>query len=526
MTLRQIQCQQAQKLLPSYLDGTLTLGERELLDAHWTSCVQCDHERRNAEALDARTRSALRAVVSSQALSPQREALMRRRLLREGQQARLRRRLPRSGFSGIAAGIAALLLVASLGMAVLRPAPAPVAPTKWLTSYYAPGQADRDITFAEQAAPAPISAPVTITFYDPTLPPSAYAPLLKRFQAANADVTVEVHQPAPPLADAATFAQESDCFVAGANLSNSTTRGALLPITRFAQADGRLDTGDFFPQLLDMVSHDDQLYGLPRSAKLRLTFFDPVALARSGVPLPERGWTTDDLTAGVRTLRAALPADRYAFVSHDAFDVVYLLAQRGARAPRPHEARIDGGATAAAVNWYLGLTAPQGASPPLGIGSPDALARRHALVEARSAAIWTGPLVPSQKVTPRLGIAPLPADNGAPTTLQSDAYFISKQSAHPGACWRWIRYLSFQQLSPESVPARRSHVRSHAFVLQYSKRQSNIVIAALDRATPTQPWSRLAVAALGDAIDEVALRGRPTRSALTAAQRYLETEWL
>jgi ABC-type glycerol-3-phosphate transport system substrate-binding protein len=520
MTPRQISCQRARALLPGHLDGTITLGDREQLEAHWATCAACNEERRSAEALDTRTRAALRAVMSGSALSPQRAARIRRSLV--GGQAH--RRFGRhSNFSGVVAGLAALMLLVSVSLGALRPATPAPAPAGWLNTY-ANARTDRDLAGARGRL-VPIRSAATIAFLDASIPPAAYASLVEQFQARNPDVTVQVRQPVAAANDHAALAAEGDCFVGSASVASPAARASLQVLTRFAQADAQINTDDFFPSTLTLTSYGDQLFGLPRSVRLRLTFFDRPALARANVPPPQRGWTTDDLAASARALRDELPPDRYPFLAYDSSDVAYLLTQRAGRAPQLGNARIDTGAMAEALGWYASLAQPPAAAPAIGLADPEARALRRAQIADGLPAIWTGPPVPSRYVNTRLGIAPLPSDMGAPSTADADAYFISRATGSPGACWRWIRFLSLQTNAvTDAVPARASQVHSRAYVQKIGTRQAGIVAAALERPASAQPWSSLALAALADAADEVLLRGRAPRAALSDAQHLLDDQ--
>lgn len=522
MTMRRISCQRARAFINSSLDGALTLGEREQLEAHLATCTACNAERRNAEQLDTRTRVALRGALDSYALTPQREAQIRRQVVARAKQS-YRRTWPSFTIGGLVAGIAAILLVASVGLGTLRPAPSVVEQPNFVS--YASGSSERDILFAERPQRAPIAAPVTITFLDPSLSAQAYAPLLKTFKAANTDVTVRIVQPGYVTGDIATLAGQSDCFVGNAAISSNDTRNAVYPLSRFTQADGQININDFFPQTLDLVTYNGQLYGLPRTAQLHLVFFDRPTLERLAVPLPQSGWNSDMFAATLDTLRKALPPNRYAFVPYDNSDAIYLLTQRGARAPQS-QVHIDINATAAAISWYADLVHASDNGALFELTNPAGLSNRRDVIAAGKAAIWTGAPVANNAISPSMGIVALPADANKPTALAADAFFISKNanSAHAGACWRWIRYLSLQTFGGQRVPARYSQVHSHAYLQQVGRRQVEVITTALARTSPVEPWTSTAVAALADAIDNVTLKGDPPRGALLRVQRALETD--
>jgi len=521
MTRGQIRCQRARDLIPAYLDGALTLGDREQLEAHLASCPLCARELHNIERLDMRTRLALRSVAEEYTLAPQREAQIRSRLLQAATSAQRRR--PRLNMSNAAAALAALIFIVSAGLATLRPTPPPSEQRGFVS--YASGPADRDLIFSERGR-GTIQAPVTITFLDSTLPEQTYASLVESFQAANPDVTVAVRRPEGTLTDPGFLADEGDCFVASADIDGPYIRDQLRPITRFAQADAQIHTDDFFPPLLDLVRTNDQLYGLPRAAQLRLAFFDLRTLVQYGVVPPDAHWTSDGLAARVEQLRERLPAGSYAFVPYDGYDAAYLLTQRGARAPHAGDVRLDTSATLSAVNWYNDLirtVSPDAQS----LNDSQSIARRQQLVATDHVAIWSAPPMSSHKLTPSTGIVPLPTDPERPGALQADAYFISKHTSgsRAGACWRWIRFLSFQTFAWDRVPARSSQVQSHSFISKFGQRQTQVVIAALSYPATIDPWTPTTVAALTDAIDDIVLRGAPPRSALQRVQRYLDAEW-
>ena len=155
------------------------------------------------------------------------------------------------------------------------------------------------------------------------------------------------------------------------------------------------------------------------------------------------------------------------------------------------------------------------------------MSNRRDIVAAGKAAIWTGAPVPNNAISPSMGIVALPADANKSTALAADAFFISKNasSAHAGACWRWIRYLSLQTFGGDHVPARYSQVHSHAYLQQVGRRQVDVINTALVRTTPVEHWTPAATAVLADAIDNVTLKGESPRGALLRMQRMLEIDW-
>lgn len=522
MTRRQIRCQRARELIPLYLDGALTLGERELLEAHLASCPLCTRELHNVERIDTRTRLALRSVVEEYSLSPQREAHIRRRLLSAN--AGSQRRWPRLNMSSLVAGIAAVLLVVSAGIATLRPTPPPREERGFVS--YASAPPDFDLRYSETGRGRLQADPVTVTFLDSTLPESVYKPLVERFQASNPGVTVQVHRPDNMLTDPRFLADQATCFVGSADINSALGHDQLYSLTRMAQADARIHTDDFFPPLLQLVQVDGQLYGLPRSAQMRLAFFDSTILLRNNVPLPEAGWTSNEFARDVAQLRAKLPAEMYPFLPYDGYDAAYLLAQRGVNAPHSDNSmRLDANTTTAAIGWYADLLRDS-ASVAWALNDHQNIARRQQLAASYRVGIWMGPPAPRYTLMPSIGVVPLPTDEGRPGALQADAYFISKNASgtEAGACWRWIRYLSFQTFDWQRVPARISQVQDDTYVERYGKQQTKVILAALNNLAPIDPWTPTTVTALSDALDDV-LRGTPPRNALLRVQRYLDSEW-
>ncbi len=97
-----------------------------------------------------------------------------------------------------------------------------------------------------------------------------------------------------------TLSQDSDCFEYDSPLSSSFSLSEsgrdLLDLAPFLDADPAMKA-DFFPAFLKPFELDGKLYGLPAGVDVEYIAYNADLLTKLGIPLPQPGWTFDDLVA-------------------------------------------------------------------------------------------------------------------------------------------------------------------------------------------------------------------------------------
>lgn len=80
--------------------------------------------------------------------------------------------------------------------------------------------------------------------------------------------------------------------------------------------------------------------------------------------------------------------------------------------------------------------------------------------------------------------------------INSAGYYISAATAHPDACWAWLRFLTEQPAAVDGVPARRSVAESAAYREKVGAAVADVVVPLVAEYTPPpddqllfkQPW--------------------------------------
>jgi ABC-type glycerol-3-phosphate transport system substrate-binding protein len=127
-----------------------------------------------------------------------------------------------------------------------------------------------------------------------------------------------------------------------------------------------------------------------------------------------------------------------------------------------------------------------------------------------------------------LGVIALPKDKRGIAEQMFDAYYISADTAHPDACWEWIKFLS-NRIIEGRIPPRRSLVESEAFREKVGEEVQAVYLEALEYDDPNLfkdledlPGSQRAYRFLKDALEEIVWKGADVHQSLAEAQRKAE----
>lgn len=510
MRKRQVSCQNLLEQMQAYSDGSLTLAERDLFDAHLSTCPKCARHWQQHQNFNTKMRFAIQQSANQQSLNPQREAEIRAHLSTIKPQNR-RKLLAWININSFVTSVAAFLLVGIVTTATFWPSAPPNGKSNKPFISYSSGKQAEGTAISTLRGQA-----ITIRFADTTLPAEQYEALVQSFQAANSDVTVLVSQPSSDQHNAGLLAATSDCFVAPSDIHQELLYKNLQPLTRYALADANININDFPAALLENVRVNDQLYGIPRSVDLRLLFYNSDQLQQAQVSLPENTWTIEEFSQIVEAV--AQNQKQPSFMPYDGYDILHLLTQQGINRPKSDEALFINAQTIAALKWYAVLGEAIATSP---LYDPEREQIYQKLVNQQELAIWTGKPVTAHKLTARVGVQALPVRPERPSIWQSDAYFISAatNSQQAGACWRWIRYLSLQRTDSQHIPARLSLINSENFIAQYGQRQTDAIIAGLEQAPHNQPWQPSHANGLFLLLDEVLIEQQPLYESLLKLQQ-------
>lgn len=391
-------------------------------------------------------------------------------------------------------------------------------------------------------------SPVAIGFAAPEPERQAYEPLIAEFNRQNPDVRVQFVPRDEPISQ--SFDQMMRQIVSSADTAatfllrpEDIASGLVRDLKPLIDADASFDAGDFYPGALAPESAGGGIYLLPRTLRPALFSYNKDLWARRGLPAPPTDWTWRDLLAAAEQLaqKRGDAVDIYGLAegSNGLEPLAGLLAEAGVDlAADAAQIRLDRPEIAAAIERMAGLAASGAVyvSPESSDSNqPHALLK---LIADQRVAMWfgapvvVGPDAPASKLA--VGSAPLP-ERGAPDRGGAEGYIMSSGTQHPDEAWRWLSFLSRQEVRQpffdtgevQFVPARKSLAERGGYWRRLDPDAAAAVQAALARgSSPLANFSvdRRAAAALGQALAAVVNDGRPVAQALAAAQASLDRQ--
>jgi multiple sugar transport system substrate-binding protein len=387
---------------------------------------------------------------------------------------------------------------------------------------------------------------VTITFVPGTslFDAQRYRDLAASFHETQSSITVwiEVRDWRSSFQE---VARRADCLRWTAAPAHNPDPEAILSLQPFLDADPAFPLTDFYPQLLERLSWQGQLWGLPADADCYVVEYNKDLFDAAGLAYPSLAWSTDDLlTLAVALTRGEGEEKQYGFVGdwNEVDDLLAVVERLGGRLmdrrSDPPAFTFDDPVTVEAVRWYAALVTEYGVKPVLAadaVGFTDgsvAFPKREALIGSGRAAMWTAhtrqfPL--SDRDGLRIGAAPFPGGPAGMTGVayfDGDAYFISARSQVPQACWQWITFLTGQLDAAPGLPPRRSVAESDAYRQRVGAERAAAYRATLNGTSqafasvgfPQEEWSGMALYWFARAYVEVLTGQEDVEEALHRAQ--------
>jgi ABC-type glycerol-3-phosphate transport system substrate-binding protein len=393
--------------------------------------------------------------------------------------------------------------------------------------------------------------PVTIGFAAPEFERAAYQPLIDTFNAENPDVQVRFvsldevarpgggsFDPGEMLRDTVSAADTAAPFVVRAE---DLASGLLLDLAPLMDADPSFERDDFYPGAFESASVDGAVYVVPRAIGVPLLAYNKELFDAAGVAPPTPGWTWEEFLAAAERLasRRGDEVDSYGFAAPESGLIALfgVLAASGDPLTQNGAARLDRPEVAVALERVAGLIEAGALFTP-GLDGAEGFERMQELIRSGRAAMWLdGTLFtpPGQESALSSGLAPLPEPN-PPSGLsgETSGYVISAGTQHPEATWRWLSFVSRQEIrrpgnivmigGGRTVPARRSLAQQSGFWRNLDAEATAAVEAGLERRAGTpRPGAEAERRreALAEALT-AATGGAPATKALANAQAALE----
>lgn len=230
----------------------------------------------------------------------------------------------------------------------------------------------------------------------------------------------------------------------------------LLPVDPLLFADPSYDINSLPPTTLQQLQLNGITYGVPLTIQPEVLVYDKSAFEDMGIIPPVNGWTINELDAILRQIDDALDDDEYPLESISAINthLLMLMAAQGGRL-------FDTSTTPATLDF----TSPESISAVRQILDliKEDLIEYDRLGDSAGfdfVAIDGGEFSNLQAnnflgfFNDELGILPYP--NGTqytPIVLGVGAGLISRESAHPEACYRWLSFLANHPSAFTDMPA-------------------------------------------------------------------------
>lgn len=358
---------------------------------------------------------------------------------------------------------------------------------------------------------------VTISFAAQEFERATYEPLIESFNAENPDVQVRFVSPDEISAtdDSAAFDPEQMMrqMVTAADtasvffIRDEDIQGGLVrDLNPLMEADADFDRDDFFPGALS-VDADGGIYLLPRVINVPLLSYNKDLWAAAGLAEPDPNWSWNDMIGAAEQLaqKRGDEVDVYGLMT-PWNGVIELLAELEAVGVNPfttpaEQIRLDTPEVIGALERIANL-AESGAiyvnteADTAVAFNPDDF---QTLIRDQQVAIWQPEMLmmggtADEEPPFATGTLPFPTMS-LPFFSNAQGYVMSGGTQHPEAAWRWLAFLSRQNVDnqvmsmggPGQVPARRSLADQSGYWDDLDAETRTAVETVLERPVPPLP---------------------------------------
>ena len=251
-----------------------------------------------------------------------------------------------------------------------------------------------------------------------------------------------------------------------------------LDLKPFIESEPNFDQEDFFPGAL-VTDAAGRITRLPGPLHLWGILYDKDLLEAAGVPYPQPGWSWDELLQMAQRLSSPPSENQdeqlYGFLPLQRHTKYWLLAQGEdliqegdiVTLDPPPRINLTNSRMVAALEWYANLFLVHQVAPHWhDLGFSAYWEAERDLVDAHKAVMWGGKssdLDDLRLSSRHLGFVSYPQSVGANRYFEYQGYMISAGTQHSQEAWRWISWLSKQDIpllgfdySLNALPPRRS----------------------------------------------------------------------
>ena len=325
----------------------------------------------------------------------------------------------------------------------------------------------------------PTPEPVTITFAHINFDQEWYAALLQEFNKEYPHITVELKSVEPRDWYSQRGREGADVFAhMDWAMRDLVERGQVMELDAFVEQQESIDLQDFYPGVREHFALNGKTWAIPAGLDIMVLFYHQDLFDEYGVPYPQDGWTLQDfeqMLAGLRDPQTNV----FGYAPIDlTLETLLVVYQHGGKLvdslQTPTQVLFDEPSTIEALDWYFDLMHEYDLIPtPDEIRSFGGSRDSHVYYGFATGHVgsWIGELSQAggrywpSEWNMNWGMAALPRGANQATIAQVEGYFVSAETEHPEACWKWIEFLS-RQIPERLAPTRKSIVESELYEAQ------------------------------------------------------------
>jgi multiple sugar transport system substrate-binding protein len=271
------------------------------------------------------------------------------------------------------------------------------------------------------------------------------------------------------------------------NFPSYVTKDLLLPLDEFIDKDPDIKREDFYPQLMEGMTFEGKLYGLPSDFSTIIMFYNKDLFDQYKVAYPKPDWTWDDYVKTSQALTHDQDGDGRPDVYGTLVQTAYnrwpaFVWMNGGEIFSPDMKRctMDSPASIEGLKKYLELVTKYRVSPRnderMGQGAEDLFAAQRIAMQADSRYGYKR-MRRDGGVPFKWDVCPMPRAKNQATTFIWGGNCILKSTKHPKEAWEFLKFMSGPQgaaINLESGNALPAHRKSAEFAVANSQSDPKI----------------------------------------------------
>ena len=326
------------------------------------------------------------------------------------------------------------------------------------------------------------------------------------------------------------YEDEFDCLYGDEEGLAKMTISSLIRLEPFIEADEEFDPGDFVPAALEKAQYQDVLWGYPLAIYPLALRYDRVAFQEQGLPLPSTGWQADDFDRALYALWSNSEGEKAVLRPSTGNQYLLLLIAANGGFPvdlkaRPTSFDLSSAENIEAMRQVLGY-AQQGISDyanlSLHMTSSIGQLDHPLFIDDLADRFFEKDSDYNLVSFPDYG-------ENALLSYSVGLGYINAKTAHPQACYDWIRSLSRRPDLFGGLPARTDLENSDEVTSAIAPNGAEFFkdlvrqLASEDTIVfpETDDWS--AIRWLNEAFDKIVVQGAPLEATLESAQSKIDS---